>query len=903
MIKGKTESIKFLNSFVIFLNLLYNENFIKKKVFFILFLIVICCKKENIPFEAVINVNKISDNIILLNKWQILGPFSSNNKEHFITIDNLELFGFNEESIRFQEFVGIRKQMARDTNLIDTSFTNKFYFSGKIPVDFIKLLGVDKDKFKGNVYAACLIKCKKDINTRLHFASTGAQKIWLNNKLICSVDYSKPLNSYEQFIPVNLKRGINFLLVKVNKRYHEWEMYARFENFSETALKRYFGLRNHWILNESIFDKSDSITLNSKISSCIGRIIILDENENILMSDSINETTRWMKDISFFKKGLYLAKFKSGNFTLLHHFYKGDIHDTISKIIKEIYTLKPVGRIKDIFDALIYRYNHLLKHTYLTDKKFVYLFMEFCNIYNGLKKGTDPFHHTTGCFIRCYISSIDSSKQYYILHVPSSYKKENSFPIALVVPATVYGDLPYLESFRVANTKLIEYFQDLAEKYRMIIIEAGSRRYKLPNYNTIEETELFNIIKDVEKDYTIDKKRIYLTGTCSGGNEAIRIAVHFPDVFAAIGIVSPEIIYPDEGKISPIPFIKNIASLPIYNTHSLIDRHIAVERSELLALLAKKNNFKNFTYVRLPDEFPMYYPDDFFDNALEFCSKYSLNLSPKEVYFKTPNIMYNKSFWIKLNIINSPDTAYIHAKIKGNTLKINKKNVLAYSIDLKTLPYDKQKPLIIIDNKTKVFKGIVDDSILYIGQLDTQKVKNWKIAGPFMHIFADRFLVVKGTAGGKEVTDRLNLLADTINQLWKERYFVSCRIKNDYEITEKDILESHLILLGNFESNLLLSRLKDNIPLKIGKTEIQIGKKVIRGTCLCFYIIYPNPVNKNKYIAIIGYNNPEYISLGSENNSSKDISSYGWYDYKVWKANFLEHTVSTGYFNYRWELY
>ena len=91
----------------------------------------------------------------------------------------------------------------------------------------------------------------------------------------------------------------------------------------------------------------------------------------------------------------------------------------------------------------------------------------------------------------------------------------------------------------VANTKFIDFLQDLAEKYNMILVEPGSRRYNLPNFNTIEEAELFNIIKEIEKDYSVDKKRLYLTGTCSGGNEALKLAVEFPDYFAAIGLVSP----------------------------------------------------------------------------------------------------------------------------------------------------------------------------------------------------------------------------------------------------------------------------------------------------------------------------------------------------------------------------
>jgi hypothetical protein len=67
-------------------------------------------------------------------------------------------------------------------------------------------------------------------------------------------------------------------------------------------------------------------------------------------------------------------------------------------------------------------------------------------------------------------------------------------------------------------------------------------------------------------------------------------------------------------------------------------------------------------------------------------------------------------------------------------------------------------------------------------------------------------------------------------------------------------------------------------------------------------MIYPNPLNKDKYVAIIGYNNPEYISLGSEREIFNDVSDYGWYDYKVWDEKSLLEGIKSGYFNQYWEL-
>ncbi|HOT14823.1 MAG TPA: hypothetical protein PK252_08690 [Bacteroidales bacterium] len=877
-----------------------------RKILLLLFVFaLVACNKNKTSNVAIIKVNDIPDTCVILNKWQVLGPFSSNDKEHFINEDNLQLFKYKESGISFLDFMRISssRSLSSDTIRLDSCFQNKFVFSGKIPLDFNEILKVNKEKLKGNVYCACLILSKKNISTRLHFSSTGAEKIWINGKLICSTDYSKPLGSYTQFIPIKLKQGQNVLLVKVNKLYTDWQMYARLENESPTALKRYFGLHNHFILYGSIM-QFDSIVLDPIFPRCNGRLTMLDQNKNIVFSDTLLENKYWSHCVSTLKKGIYQVRFSASNVTLVQDLYRGDIHDTIPKIIKELKLINLSGKNKDNIEALIFRYNYLLTQTYPGDMKYVSLFMQLSDAFNALQKGKNPFNHTSGCFIRSYISDIDSSIQYYILHVPSTYKKNVPSSLAIAIPATVYGNLPYLKSFRVGNSKLIDFFQDMAEKYNMILIEPGSRRYSRPNYNTIEEAELFNILNEVESDYNIDKNRIYLTGTCSGGNEALKLTVQFPDRFAAIGLVAPEIIYPEESNNSAIMFIKNIINVPIFDTHSLIDRHIAVERSEVFNEIAEAFSFKDFKYIRMPNEFPMYYPDDFFEDALEFCSKRSLNPSPKEIYFSTAKMLYNKSFWITINAINYPDTAHIHAKMRWNTLTIEKSNVLDYSVDLRTLPYEKDKTLKIVDNGKVVFKGVIRDSVLHIAlkNKENRTLKSRSIAGPLSHVFVKKFIVVKGTTGSKEETTKISALADTIVKYWMERYFVTCRVKKDTEITKKDIEDANLVLLGNPASNAIFNRLSDSLPVKISNSNIQLFKKVIKGDKLCFYMVFPNPLNKSKYVALIGYNNPAYISLGSETGKFDDISDYGWYDYKIWDEFSSSQGLEFGNFNQYWKL-
>ncbi len=876
----------------------------------ILCLLMLSCKQKNNEENGIVEVKKIPPEGLVLNKWYSVGPFPENEQTNFIDTNNLKLVGLNEDDFNFDEFIGITsKEQVSDSTKLDSNFTCTFHFSGDKPVNLDEFYTVNTSKYKGNAYFACIIRCRKDIETRLHFSSSDGQKIWLNNELICKVDQPKPVSSYEQYLPIKLRKGNNTLLIKVHKIDWLWEMYARLENTNETGLKRHFRLHNHLILQHTITFDSDSNYLDIFFPKCNGELTIYDSKESLILKDTIQESKKWSMDMRSLPKGLYKAFFKTGKIKLEQDIYKGNIHDTIQAIIEVLEKTTIREKNKDELEALLYRYNFLQSNTYRSDKKYVYIFKQFNNLLQGINKGMNPYKGAKGWYIRSYISDIDDSKQYYIIHVPRTYTSDQAMPLGIIVPAII-NKKPYLESLRLGNTILVEFFQDMAEKYNIIIIEPASRRYSRISRNTVEEAELFNIINDVAVDYNLDNKRFYLAGTCSGGNEVLRLATEFPDKFAAIGMVSPEIIYPNFPNNRPYfrhhypsETIENLSNIPIYNAHSMIDRHVDFKRSEVLDLMLKEGKFKNYKFDRLPNEFPKYYPDDFFDNILEHCTKFSLNLSPKEVHFSTFHNIYNKAYWITIECKDSLGKASIQAKIKGNKLEIDKENISSYTIDLKTLPYKSGKELKVVDNGVVVYKGMPSDSILFVGNRPKTSLitKNAVIAGPFSHVFGQRFIVVKGSEGTPIEKENINAIADTIDDFWYDQFYAHCIVKYDYEINNDDIESANLILLGNYNSNSILKSIKGKIPLYIGEDSIQIGKELIHGKELGFYMVYPNPINTKRYIAMIGYNHPWYFSLGQEPGVNKDITNYGWNDYKIWKARKPELIWTSGYFNKHWE--
>lgn len=860
--------------------------------------------------KPVIKVTNVPEEGIVIDKWQVLGPFLEDDiPENTIDINSLGSFGLNEDEMMFDEFMDISVDDFPSRSKVDSTFMSRFVFTEANPVESKHLLIEKSQEVNVNYYFGCLIKCSEDIATRIHFSSNKRAKLWLNNKLILRADYSLPMASYREFWPVRLKKGNNFLMVKINKPSNNLEMYARFENATPRALERFYNLHNRGILDGSIYPWGATLKLSSRFPHSSGRIQVFGCNDSLIYNDSIYAGVSWTKNLPD-TKGIYKVRAYVDGISLVQEVYRGDPADSIKKLLNAIRKLKASDRIKRNVDALDTRFWHLQENTGWYDSKYVSLLLQLKDIHDKLQLGLDPFNQASGCFVRSYVSEIDSSTQYYILHVPSSYRKGKAMPVATIVPVAISGKLPYLKNMRVANKALIDFLQDMAEKYNMIILEVGARRVDKANFNTIEEEELFYILDDVERDYSINRDRLYLAGNCSGAAELLKLVTKYPDVFAAVGLIAPDIVPLSVEDLNPwvksnnaIHYLKNVRTLPMIDIHSAIDRHVPFATSETLKYIADSCQFENFKLVKIPNEFPKFGGDDFLDDIFKFTCEFKLNRSPNRIDFSTNQMLYNKSFWFKISDMTVPSEACVHAVIQQNELVIERQNILAYELDLTALPYDKRQPLRIVDNGELVHNAMAIEPVLRLGSTNGSGTlkKDHKVAGPLAHVFGQRFILVKGTSGSVAETGMIGAMADSIDSYWYKRYFTHCQIKKDSEVSDNDIATSHLVLLGSPKSNRVFERLANRIPLTVAPTAVKIRDTEVAGESLCYYMVYPNPLNPSRYVAVIGYNNPQFIALGAEESGFfYDVSNYGWYDFKVWDGS-TGREREKGYFNSVWE--
>lgn len=878
----------------------------------LIFLCVIFSSCSNDP--SVYQVDAIDKDGIILKRWRVLGLFKTEAAENdleknYLTADK------DESAITYQEFKNY-KSLAPYQNIHSQAVEVK---EGVI-TDFNKIFGIEEDKSgKAVTYAACLIKSSKEQKLKLNFSSSDRTKIWLNHHLIFKDERGSGLHPYQNYLDIQLQEGSNFLLVKTVNISKKWVMFASVEKESQESIKRHkknFELQyGNLFLSRNIIE-NDTIKLTWGIPQNNYQLNILTD-KNLLLNIKPDQNI----NISQLPDGFYKTLLYTPQDTFSSRFYKTtNITASFNEVIKAI-EKSLAGKKSLNVDALLHRYKLLMEPKNLPnagfekrswDRRMLFILENLINEEEILNKKTEN-KNVKGTLLRSYLSKIDSGAQYYILHVPEGYAKDKPIPLVIEMPKLMKWFPSPVETNRFANIDLIEYFSDMANKYNMIVAEPGGRTVDKPNYNNIDETDLWETINDIKKQYHIDTNRIFLRGACRASYDALKIAVRHPGKFAAIATVAPEII-PKSAEANkniwlhhndPFNFLANIKDMPFYNIHSVLDTHMHVSNSERLNKLAKQTGLKRFKYRKPSNEFETYYSDEYMNDIFSFFSGSKGIRQPGSLHFSTDLLKYNQSHWVKLNKITAGKTAVIDADIKNNTLSVKRSNILSYTIDLTKLPYNKTETLTIYDNGKRVFQGSCTAPKLRVSVKSSNVGlhKNAVVEGPFASVFGKPFTVVRSTEGSEEDLFQINELVQKLNADWEHRYYTKFKVKTDKEITAKDLTTSNLLFIGLADQNSYLNKIKKHLPLSIGKDHISIGRQSMRGKNLGFYMIYPNPFNTRKCVAIVGFNNSDSFNLRSERRPTdvfNDISDYGWYDYKIWD-NLLPEKATSGYFNAEWK--
>jgi hypothetical protein len=100
-------------------------------------------------------------------------------------------------------------------------------------------------------------------------------------------------------------------------------------------------------------------------------------------------------------------------------------------------------------------------------------------------------------------------------------------------------------------------------------------------------------------------------------------------------------------------------------------------------------------------------------------------------------------------------------------------------------------------------------------------------------------------------------------KLWRTQMRGDAPVKDDTAITDADIAANNLVLWGDPQSNKVLARIADKLPIHWTADAIVLGARRFPAATSAPVMIYPNPLNPKKYIVI--NSRPDYAVVDLKN--------------------------------------
>ena len=193
-------------------------------VFFIIVgMLTVSCSNSGKLFNNV-PVHDLQSNSVI-REWLVIGPFPNPTMDEPMP----------DGSYQYGYYTDFLSQVGGETTTeispdVEIRFKNEKYdISGirpfKIKASKSGIVNLDSafehSDYKA-AYAYCYIHANKSQKAYFLLGSDDAVKVWVNGKLVHSVDVGRSITPDEDFFRADLKKGLNFILVKVTDYVRDW---------------------------------------------------------------------------------------------------------------------------------------------------------------------------------------------------------------------------------------------------------------------------------------------------------------------------------------------------------------------------------------------------------------------------------------------------------------------------------------------------------------------------------------------------------------------------------------------------------------------------------------------------------------------------------------------------------
>ncbi len=426
-----------------------------------------------------------------------------------------------------------------------------------------------------------------------------------------------------------------------------------------------------------------------------------------------------------------------------------------------------------------------------------------------------------------FLSGVDDSDQPYGLYVPKSYDASKKYPLVISLHGAWSNHRVNLRRvFGKGNrpgesdAEATRYFPPLRD---VDFIVASPFARGTMGYMGIAERDVYDVLADVKKRFSIDEDRIYLTGLSMGGGGTLWLALSRPDIWAAIAPVCPSIAQGTQELAG------NALHLPVKLFHGDIDTAVPVDVSRtwhklLLGLGVKAE------YVEYPGVKHNSWDNAYKDGAIfDWFAQFRRNRFPDRVRFATRFYKYSSAYWVRIDGLTTGELATIDAKFTDkNRIEIDTAQVDGFTLQLAGHPmFEPGRPVSVkLDGAELAAEGTESVSfrssrgVWQAGQYEQPTGgKRTGVEGPIREVVSGRHLYIYGTidSPGREELEQRRTVSSFASD-WQgpsARLALWLRSVADKEATDADLYGANLVLFGTKETNALIARYSTFFPLEL----------------------------------------------------------------------------------------
>ena len=514
---------------------------------------------------------------------------------------------------------------------------------------------------------------------------------------------------------------------------------------------------------------------------------------------------------------------------------------------------------------------------------------------------------TPGPQVLSFLSDVDDSDQPYGLYLPRNLDPSKTYPLVISLHgANSNHRINLRRVFGRGNrpgesdAEATRYFPQLKD---VEFIVASPYARGTMGYQGIAEKDVYDVLADVKRRFSIDEDRVYLTGLSMGGGGTLWLGLTRPDVWAALAPVCPA---PPGGMEE---LAANALNLPVHLFHGDADPAVPVDVS--------RKWHKNFLALDVKAEY-LEYPgvrhnswDYAYKDAaiFDWFAKFRRDRFPERVRFTTPAYKYSSAYWVGLDGLAPGTPASIDARFTGrNTLEIKTEHLTGFTLKLEGHPQvtDGQPMRMTVDGER------VRVSAKKYGELSLMREGgHWRpgryqpptgakrpgAEGPMAEAVAGRHIYVYGTADSppEEELRRRREMAQYAAE-WsspRNRLSLALAVKADKEVNEKDLVLANLVLFGARETNSVIAKFATHLPLALNAGAADYG------------LVFIAPVN-GRY-ALVNSGLPWWTGAAEAKRGRFRFSPtafpvlHTFGDFILFKGS-LANVIAEGRFDERWQV-